>query len=111
MKRSRLRKRFLKDKSLENRMLYTQQRNYYISLLRKTEIRYYSYLNEKKTLDNKQFWELVKPLFSNKSISGDKINLTQNGYFVKTEMKTAEVFNSFFSSIVKNLNIPQCSKY
>ena len=35
MKRSRLRNRFLKDRSLENRMLYTQQRNYCVSLFKK----------------------------------------------------------------------------
>ena len=79
MKRSRLRNRFLKDKNLENRMLYTQQRNYCVSLLRKTKIRYYANLNEKKILDNKQFWKVVKPLFSDKSIKGDEINLTENG--------------------------------
>ena len=44
---------FLKDKSLENRMLYTQQRNYCVSVLRKTKINYYANLNEKKILDNK----------------------------------------------------------
>ena len=74
MKRSRLRSRFLKDKSLEIRMLYTQQRNHCVSLLRKTKIRYYANINEKKILDNKQFFKVVKPLFSDKSISGDKIN-------------------------------------
>ena len=48
----------------------------------------------------KQFWKVAKPLFSDKSISGDKINLTENGEYVKTEIKTAKVFNSFFSNIV-----------
>ena len=48
----------------------------------------------------KQFWKVAKPLFSDKSISGDKVNLTENGEYVKTEMKTAKVFNSFFSNIV-----------
>ena len=33
MKRSRLRNRFLKDESLENRMLHTEQKNYCVSLL------------------------------------------------------------------------------
>ena len=111
IKRSRLCNRFLKDKGLENRMLYTQQRNYCVFLLRKTKIRYYANLNEKKILDNKQFWKVVKPLFSDKSITGDKINLTENGEYVKTEMKTAEVFNSFFSNIVKNLKIPHYSNF
>ena len=53
----------------------------------------------------------MKPLFSDKSISGDKINLTENGEYVKTKIKTAEVLNSFFSNIVKNLKIPQYSNF
>ena len=40
IKMSRRRNRFLKDKSLENGMLYTDQRNCWVSLLRKTKIRY-----------------------------------------------------------------------
>ena len=90
-------------------MLYTQQRNYYVSLLRKTKIRFCANLNKTKILDNKQFWKVVKLLFSDKSISGNKINLTENGKYIKTKMKTAEVFNSFFSNVVKNLKIPQYS--
>ena len=61
LKRSRLRYRFLKNKSLENWMPYTQQRNYCVSLVRKTLVRYYANLNEKKMLDNKQFWKVVNP--------------------------------------------------
>ena len=61
LKRSRLRYRFLINKSLENWMPYTQQRNYCVSLLRKTLVRYYANLNEKKMLDNKQFWKVVNP--------------------------------------------------
>ena len=78
-------------------MLNTRQRKYYVSLLRKTKTRYYANLNEKKILDYKQFWTVVKSLFFDKSISGDKKNLTENNEHVKTEMKTAEVLNRFFS--------------
>ena len=53
----------------------------------------------------------MKPLFSDKSISVDKINLTENGEYVKTEMETAEVFNNFFSNTVKNIKIPQYSNF
>ena len=53
----------------------------------------------------------MKPLFSNKSINADKINLTENGEYVKTEMKIAEVFNSFLSNIAKNFKVPQYSNF
>ena len=42
-------------------MPYTQQRNYCVYLVRKTLVRYYANLNEKKMLDNKQFWKVVNP--------------------------------------------------
>ena len=58
---------FLKNKSLENRILYTHQRNYCASLFKKTKIRYYANLNEKKILDNRPFWKIEKPSFSNES--------------------------------------------
>ena len=53
----------------------------------------------------------MKPLFSDTSISRDKISLTEDSEYVKTEMKIAEVFNSFFSNIVKNIKIPQYSNF
>ena len=78
IKRSRLRNRFLKNKSLKNRMLYTQQMNYCVPLLRKAKTRYYENLNQNKILHNKEFLKVVECLFSDKSISGDKVNLTEN---------------------------------
>ena len=51
----------------------------------------------------------MKSLFSDKSISGDKKNLSEDSKHVKTDMKTAEVLNSFFSNIIKNLKNPQYS--
>ena len=60
MKRSRLRNRFLKNKSIENRTLYTQQRNFFVSILRKTKIRYYTNPTQKKIVDSNSethiFW-------------------------------------------------------
>ena len=41
MTRSKLRNKYLKHKTEENRLFYTQQRNKCASLLRKTEINYY----------------------------------------------------------------------
>ena len=58
MTRSRLRNKYLKDKTEENCLLYTQQRNKCVSLLRKTKINYYGNLNVKDITDNKQFWKI-----------------------------------------------------
>ena len=107
MLRSRLRNEFLIDKTDENRFLYTQQRNKCVALLRKTKKTYYENSDEKNVTDNKTFWKPVKPYLSDKSVKCDKINLSENGELLKNESETAEVFNNFFSNIVKNLKIPE----
>ena len=72
MTRSRFKNKYLKHKTEENRLLYTQQRNQCVSLLRKNKINYYGKLNEKDITDNKDFWKTVKSFISDKSINSDK---------------------------------------
>ena len=107
MTTSRLRNKYLKDKTEENRLLYTQQRNKCVSLLRKTKINYYGNLNVKEITDNKKFWKTVKPFLSDKSKTSDKIHFNENGELLNSESETAEVLNNFFSNIVKDLKITE----
>ena len=55
MARSRLRNKYLTDKTVENRLLYTQQRNKCVALLRNTKKNYYENIDEKEVTDNKNF--------------------------------------------------------
>ena len=111
MKRSRLRNKYLNNNNEENRKLCAQQRNYCVSLLRKTKKVYYENLDERKVFDNKLFWKTVKPSLSEKFNARERISLIENGEIVKTEKETAEVFNIFLGNIVKNLNISQYSDF
>ena len=97
MKRSRLRNKYLNNNNdnEENRKLYAQQRNYCVSLLRKTKNVYYENLDERKVSDNKPFWKTVKPSLSEKFNARERISFIENGEIVKTEKGTAEVFNNF----------------
>ena len=61
MKRSRLRNKFLKSKSNADKKNYVKQRNYCVSLLRRTKKEYYGNLDPKKVADNRTFWRTVKP--------------------------------------------------
>ena len=108
MKRSRLRNNFLKNRTGENKTLYTKQRNYCVSRLKKSKKKYFANLDEKDILDNKLFWKTIKPALSDKVMARDRINLSEKVESVKTELETAEVLNKFFSNIVNNLEI---SKY
>ena len=73
MLRINLRNKFLKNRSNENKTNYVKQRNYYVSLLRKTKREYYSNLDVKKICDNKTFWKIVKPVLSKKIKSNERI--------------------------------------
>ena len=57
MKRSRLRNKYLKNNNEENRKLHAKQRNYCVSLLRKTRKAYYENLDERKVSVKKLFWK------------------------------------------------------
>ena len=109
MKRTRLRKCYLKIRSEQNRLSYVKQRNCCVSLLRKTKKDYYANLNVKDIVDNKQFWRTVKPLFSDKTKSNEKITLVEDETVTTQDEKNAELLNLSFSSAVKNLKIPEFS--
>ena len=79
--------------------------------MRKSKRGYYENLNIKNVTDNKLFWKSVKPLLSYKSRIRDRINICEKGEILKTESETAETLNSFFSNIVKNLNILRCIEF
>ena len=79
MKRSRLRNKFLKDRTENNQKNFKHQRNFCKKLLRTTKKSYYSNLDIKKVTDNKTFWKTIIPLFTKRPLKGEKINLTENG--------------------------------
>ena len=108
--RSSLRNKYLKNRNGENRAIYVKQRNYCASLLRKSQKKYYENLEERNLMDNKLFWKTIKPSFSDKIVTRDRIHLTENGEVVKTELETAETLNNFFGNVIKNLMIPKYSE-
>ena len=111
MKRTRLRNKFLKYKTIEYQEEYNKQRNYCVSLLRKTKRSYYENLNERNVTDTKNFWKTVKPYLSNKNISNSKITLVENDTILTEDKKVAKELNDFFSTIVMNLGISRPNNF
>ena len=107
MKRIRFRNQFLKNRTDENKSRYTKQRNYCVSLLRKTKTQYYRNLDEKNVTDNKAFLKTVKPFLSDKITSKGKIALIEENEIVSNDENTVQVLNTFFSNIVGGINIPE----
>ena len=109
MKRTRLSNCYLKKRFEQNRLSYVKQRNYCVSVLRKTKKDHYANFNVKDIVDNKQFWRTSKPLFSDKTISNEKITLVEDETVTTQDEQNAELLNLFFSSAVKNLKISEFS--
>ena len=107
MNRTRLRNVYLKKISDENRKKDSRQRNYCVSVLRRTKRKYYSSIDEKSITDNKNFWRTVKPFLSEKSSSNGKTTLIENGEVISSDNETADVLNTFFYNIVSNINLPK----
>ena len=100
-----LRNKFLQSRTETNRVCYNNQRNSSVSLLRKTKKDYYGHLNEKGVIDNKKFWKTVKPLFWDKVKSSEKITLVHEDKIITIDDENAKILNSFFSNVVKDLEI------
>ena len=106
MHRSKLKNKYNKFPTKQNKISYSKQRNYCVSLLKKEKRKYYNNLNPKIFKDNKTFWQRVKPLFSDKQkgIQSDII-IVENGVTTSEKTKVAEKLNNFFVEAVDNLGI------
>ena len=105
MTKSRLKNKFLKNPTEENKVNYNKQRNYCVNLLRKIKKNYYANLDINNVTDNKKFWSTVKPFFSDKSTTGKNITLIDGDNIISTEKQVAETMNHFFSNAVNSLKI------
>ena len=58
---SKLRNTFLQNRSEENKNIFSKQKNYHASFLRKSNKQYYGELDEKSVSDDKLFWKTLNP--------------------------------------------------
>ena len=66
LKRTRFQNQFLKNRTDENKIRYTKQRNYCVSLLKKTKTQYYSILDEKMSVITRLSGKLLNLFFHTK---------------------------------------------
>ena len=84
-----------------------KQRNYFVSLSRKTRQYYCSNRDYRKVSDNKNpFWKYVKPLFSDKNSNLNKITLAEKDLILEKTGGVAKTCNDLFTSAISKLNIP-----
>ena len=111
MTRTRLRNRFLKEPTEMNRLAYKKQRNYCVLLMRQSKKQYYGSLNVNHLTDNKNFWRVVKPNFSNKIFGINRVTLRDGGKIISDTEKVADNFNKFFMNIGKALKIDKDKRF
>ena len=107
MDRSRLKNRYFKNRTPENRLAYTKIRNLCVSTFRKQKKAFFTNLDTKSVTDNKLFWKVIKPSFSDKAPKNECITLVENEEIVRDEKKVCEILNNVFGNAVSNLNISE----
>ena len=105
MKRSRLRNKFLRDRTETSRKEYKMQRNFCFNLLKKAKKDHFPNLDVSSILDNRKFWQNVKHLFSSRVKAKTTITLVENDGTIDNEIKIAKIFSEYFVNTVKNLGI------
>ena len=57
--------------------------------------------------DNEEFWKTVKPLFSDKIKTQNKIVLVENDEVISDDRQVAEIFNNYFVTVTETLGIAE----
>ena len=109
MLRSRLRNKYNEDRTAENWNKFRKQRNSCVKLVRKEKRNYYNNLDISHITDNKKFWKTVKPFFSDKLHSNNKIVLTEGEKIISNDVEVAETMNEFFVTVTDSLGINENS--
>ena len=76
-----------------------------MKLERQVKKNFYERLSPNLITDNKMFWKQVKPFFSDKTPTNNKITLSEGNEIISNPSTCAEIFNNFFSDAVKDLDI------
>ena len=75
------------EKTISAKLAYNKQRNFCTSLVRRTKKYFYSQLNPSDISDNKNFWKIVKPFFSEKTVTSDNITIIKDNEIYERMMK------------------------
>ena len=106
MTRSQLANKFMKTKSDFDLKNFKKQKNYVNRLYKREKKNFFKNISAKSILDNKKFWKVVKPLFSDKFQNDSEIKIVNGNSIISNDRQIAKEFSSFFHDSVNNLNIP-----
>ena len=105
MLRMKLRNKYNKKKTKETERAVKKQGNRYVKLLRETKRNYYQSLDLKNLGDSRNFWKIVKPVFSGRFQTSSSVTLLENDKVVSNDRAVADIFNDYFVNITGSLDI------
>ena len=85
MRRSKLEKIYFKKQTNESLKAYQKQKNYCSKLYKKERKHFFDNLNTSVASNNKTFWKVIKPFFTNKSTFGRNIKLIEKDEILKDD--------------------------
>ena len=105
------RNRYNKYQTVENWKKFRKHRNSCIKVFRREKRNYYNNLDISLVTDNKKFWKTVKPFFSDKLQTNNKIVLIEDETIISNDVEVAETMNEFFITVTDSLGINENSNY
>ena len=105
MTRSMLKRRYNLDRTTINFEKYKKQLNIYVNLLRKSKKQYFNNADVKNLTDNKKFWKIIKPKFSNKCKIANTIILVEDEKILQDEKAIANTFHKCFTDVTHSLDV------
>ena len=105
MLRTRLKNKYDKNRAAENWDAFRRQRNLCVKITRKAKRDFYNQIDISAVTNNKEFWNTIKPLISDKSSLKSRITLVEDVKVVSNESDVAETLNNFFVTITDSLGI------
>ena len=104
--RNALKRKYNKSKTKENWEAYRGMRNHIVTMRRKSMTHFFNQLCINRAGKPKEFWNSLRPLMhAKKSLANDFITLMDKNGIIRDQKQVSEVFNDYFTNVVKNLNI------
>ena len=105
MHSSKLKNIYNKCRTEDNCWNYKKQTHFCVNLLRKTRAEYFQKPNVKDLPDHKNFRKIMKPYFSNKGLSSNKLMLKKKKPTYCRGKGVSRCNDTFFVNITKGLDI------
>ena len=103
MNRSKLKSRYTKWPSRENFFAFKKQENISKNLNKKAKKNYFSKITSNGVIENKQFWNTVKPFVTSKGfLHNEDIGLHIGDKTVTDCSELAKEFNKYYINIAQN---------